>query len=214
MSPGCCDRPERQPGHGRSRRRSGCSSRGWRRVRRRFAGSAAGPGRRWPMRPSGLCRSAGTHPQCPAAAVPRGRGRVAGNALNCPESGPRAGMADAGSCLRTTAADHLPGRKSAGVILRLPERRVPRAASRAGNALSSPRCPRGAGASRPGHSCACSRSRPGNTTAIRRTIPRTGSPGQLPAGGAGPDPHGHQAGGSERPSRRLGVTGGPACPEG
>src|SRR5207342_202068 len=44
-----------------------------------------------------------------------------------------------------------------------------------------------------------------------------GSPGQAvraAAGrGAGPDPRGHQAGGSERPSRRLGVTAGPACGE-
>ena len=42
-----------------------------------------------------------------------------------------------------------------------------------------------------------------------------GSPGQAVRAaadrGGGPDPRGHQAGGSERPSRRLGVTAGPAC---
>ena len=44
-----------------------------------------------------------------------------------------------------------------------------------------------------------------------------GSPGQAVRAaadrGGGPDPHGHQAGGSERPSRRRGVTAGPACGE-
>ena len=44
-----------------------------------------------------------------------------------------------------------------------------------------------------------------------------GSPGQAVRAaadrGGGPDPRGHQAGGSERPSRRLGVTAGLACGE-